>query len=244
MNSSNHCLSMSPVAIFRFSPTEGPAYFADWLDAHGLAWQLFALDAGAQVPADARAFAGIGMMGGPMSVNDALPWVAPVGALLRDAVATKVPVIGHCLGGQLLAQALGARVERAAVAEIGWIDVDVCEATARDEWFGGRGVFTAFQWHFDVFALPEGATRVLTNRFNANQAYVVDDRHIGLQCHVEMTRELTETWVSSGADELPATSSASLQNAEDIRHDLDARVAALNAVADDIYARWARGLVR
>ena len=75
---------MRPIAIFRFSLTEGPAYFAEWLDAHGLAWQLIALDAGASVPTDPRAFAGIGMMGGPMSVNDGLAWTAPLGVLLRD----------------------------------------------------------------------------------------------------------------------------------------------------------------
>jgi GMP synthase-like glutamine amidotransferase len=235
---------MLPIAIFRFSPSDGPAHFGDWLDAKGLAWQLIALDAGAQVPADARAFAGIGMMGGPMSLNDGLPWVAPMTALLRDAVAARVPVLGHCLGGQLLAQALGARVSRAPVAEIGWLGVEVCAADARAEWFGGRAAFTAFQWHYDAFSLPEGATRVLTNRFNANQAFVIDGCHVGFQCHVEMTRELTESWVASGGDELPATSSASLQNAADIRRDLDARVAALNAVADAIYARWARALVR
>ena len=95
-----------PVAIFRFSRTEGPAYFAEWLEARGIEWQLVALDEGTPVPVDPRAFAGIAMMGGPMSVNDALPWKAPLSSLLRAAVDSEVPVIGHCLGGQLLAQAL------------------------------------------------------------------------------------------------------------------------------------------
>jgi GMP synthase-like glutamine amidotransferase len=235
---------MRPIAIFRFSPTEGPAYFADWLDAQGLPWQLFALDEGDAVPADPRAFAGIGMMGGPMSVNDGLAWSAPLGALLRAAVGDGIPVIGHCLGGQLLAQALGAPVTRAPVAEIGWVDVAVCDAAARREWFGGRASFTTFQWHYDVFALPPDATRVLTNAFNADQAYVIADRHIGFQCHIEMTRELVGTWLASGAHELPAQSSAAVQSAADIRRDLDARVAGLGAVAGAVYARWAQGLAR
>ena len=71
---------------------------------------------------------------------------------------------------------------------------------------------------------------------------MVDDRHIGFQCHIEMTRELVETWLATGARELPAASSPPLQSAADIRRDLDARVAALHAVADDVYARWAQGL--
>jgi GMP synthase-like glutamine amidotransferase len=184
------------------------------------------------------------MMGGPMSVNDGLAWIAPLGALLRDAVDAGIPVIGHCLGGQLLAQSLGAPVTRAPVAEIGWLDVAVCDVPARRDWFGGRSSFTTFQWHYDAFALPAGATRLLTNRFNQNQAYVVAGRHVGLQCHIEMTRELVEAWLRTGANELPRVSSPARQSAADIRGDLDAHVASLNAVAGDVYARWARGLPR
>lgn len=235
---------MRPIAIFRFSPTEGPGYFAEWLDARRMPWTIVALDAGAPVIADSRAYAGIAMMGGPMSVNDDLPWVAPLTALLRDAIAKDVPVIGHCLGGQLLARALGAPVARTPVPEFGWLDVEVCDVAAGRDWFGGRTRFTTFQWHYDAFALPAGATRVLTNAFNANQACVIGERHIGFQCHIEMTRELVDTWLATDVAELPATSTASEQTAADIRRDVDARLAALHAVASDVYARWAQGLTR
>ena len=109
---------MRPVAIFRFSPGDEPGHFADWLAARGHPWRLIALHDGEPVPTSSAHCAGIGMMGGPMSVNDGLPWVPPMESLLRDAVARGVPVIGHCLGGQLLAKALGARVARAAVGEL------------------------------------------------------------------------------------------------------------------------------
>jgi GMP synthase-like glutamine amidotransferase len=231
---------MRPIAILRFSRTEGPAYFADWLDARGLPWQLVALDAGAHVPRDPRDFAGIGMMGGPMSVNDALPWIEPACALLRDAVDARVPVIGHCLGGQLLARALGATVARAAQTEIGWIDVDATADAA--SWFGERQRFTAFQWHYDAFELPRGATRVLANAFNPNQGYTIDDRHIGLQCHVEMTADLVDTWCRAAPDELPGVSTPALMSEADIRAVLDTRIAHLNGVASSIYARWATKL--
>jgi GMP synthase-like glutamine amidotransferase len=231
---------MRPIAILRFSRTEGPAYFADWLDARGLPWQLVALDAGDAVPGDPREFAGIGMMGGPMSVNDALPWIEPACALLRDAVDARVPVIGQCLGGQLLARALGATVARAAQTEIGWIGVDV-DAHA-GAWFGERPRFTAFEWHYDAFELPRGATRVLSNAFNPNQGYTLDDRHIGLQCHVEMTAALVDTWCRAAPDELPPASTPALMSEADIRADLPARVAHLNDVAASIYARWATKL--
>jgi len=235
---------MRPIAVFRFSPTEGPAHFAEWLDRESLPWELIAIDAGAQVPDDARRYAGIGMMGGPMSATDALAWIAPLSELLRNAVSHDVPVIGHCLGGQLLAQALGARVRRTAVPEIGWIDVEATDVHAQNAWFGGRSRFTPFQWHYDVFDVPAGATRVLKNHFNANQGYVINDRHIGFQCHIEMTRELVETWCASGAEEIAAPGTPPRQSGDEIVRDLTNRLAALQAVADGVYARWAEGLAR
>jgi GMP synthase-like glutamine amidotransferase len=181
-------------------------------------------------------------MGGPMSVNDALAWIAPLSAFVRRAVERGVPVIGHCLGGQLLAQSLGARVTRTPTPEIGWIDVEVQDASRGREWFGARDRFTAFQWHYDVFDLPQGAVPLLRNAFNPNQAFVVDMRHIGFQCHVEMTRELVETWCGTGAAELPERSQGPLQSRADILGAADARLRELNAVADGIYDRWAQRL--
>jgi GMP synthase-like glutamine amidotransferase len=233
---------MRPVAIIRFSPTEGPGHFGEWLERHGIQRRVIALDQGDAVPADPRAFAGIGMMGGPMSANDPLAWNAPLLALLRQAVADDIPVIGHCLGGQLFAKALGARVSPTAKPEIGWGEVEVSDdATAA--WFGGRDRFTTFQWHYDVFELPPGTTRVLTNVFNPQQAYAFG-KHIGFQCHIEMTREMVETWCRSGAGELPVNSKGATQSRDDIFRDLDPRLAALSQVADDVYARWATGLAR
>lgn len=235
---------MRPIAIFRFSETEGPAHFAQWLDRASLPWQLIAVDKGDGIPPDPRAFSGIGMMGGPMSANDNLAWIEPLSRLLREAIDGDIPVIGHCLGGQLLARALGARVARTPVPEIGWIDVETTDADAAQAWFGGRARFTPFQWHYDVFDLPEGTTRVLTNAFNANQAYVAGERHIGFQCHIEMTADLVETWCRTGAKETAGPGTPARQSRDEILRDLNGRVAALQAVAGGVYARWSQGLSR
>ena len=98
-------IPVKPVAIFRHSATEGPGYFATYLDRTGVPWQLVRVDAQEAVPADADRFSGLVFMGGPMSVNDDLPWIAPALRLIRQAVARHVPVLGHCLGGQLMAKA-------------------------------------------------------------------------------------------------------------------------------------------
>ena len=233
---------MRPVAIFRFSPTEGPGHFGEWLERQRVPHRIIALDQGEPVPEDASGFAGIGMMGGPMSANDELPWNAPLLALLRQAVGDDVPVIGHCLGGQLFAKALGARVSPTKTPEIGWGEVTVTDY-ATTTWFGGRDRFTTFQWHYDIFELPHGATRVLTNAVNPQQAFQFG-KHIGFQCHIEMTRDMVETWCRSGAGELPPQSTGAIQSRHDMFRDLDARLAALSRVADDVYARWAIGLAR
>jgi len=233
---------MKPVAIFRFSATEGPGHFGEWLDAQGIPWELVALDHGEMVPADPRAFAGVAMMGGPMSANDDLPWNAPLLGLVRDAVASDVPVIGFCLGGQLFARALGAEVKRTAAPEIGWGVVTTPDPALRD-WFGGRERFTTFQWHYDVFGLPPGSKRALTNAVNPEQGFVLG-KHIGMQCHVEMTREMVDTWCCTGGPELPVRSTGATQSREAILDHVQARLAELATVADDIFAHWSRGFAR
>ena len=127
---------MKPVAIFRHAPSEGPGYFATFLDSHGIPWQLFRIDAGEALPADARQFSGLVFMGGPMSVNDDLPWIPHSLELIRQAAQADIPVLGHCLGGQLMAKALGGVVGRNPVKEIGWGEVVVANNATANTWFG------------------------------------------------------------------------------------------------------------
>ena len=124
--------------------------------------------------------------------------------------------------------------------EIGWIDVDADNPVA-SSWLGGRTRFTTFQWHYDIFALPPGTVRLLTNAFNPNQAFSLG-KHIGFQCHIEMTREMIETWCRTGADELPAQPAGAKQSRSEIMRDVDARLSELSRVAGDVYAHWAQGL--
>jgi GMP synthase-like glutamine amidotransferase len=235
---------MKTVAIFRASSTEGPGYFATYLERRSIAWQLVKLDAGERVPRDARQFSGLVFMGGPMSVNDDLPWIAPALELVRDAVRKDVPLLGHCLGGQLIAKALGGTVRAAPVKEIGWGEVRVADNEVAREWLGALPAFETFQWHGEAFSIPPGATRVLENPYCANQAYALG-KHFGMQCHVEMTRELIESWLATGGDELSASrASPAVQEPAEITRDMERRLTALNDVANRIYDRWSEGLSR
>ncbi len=235
---------MKPVAVFRFSDTEGPGHFATFLDASRLPWTLVKLDEGDAVPASSQAFAGLAFMGGPMSANDELPWTQPVLALMRDAVGRGVPVIGHCLGGQMLARALGGEVSRNAVKEIGWNPVRVEDTALAREWFGaGLSEFTTFQWHGDTFTIPPGGERILTGAHCPNQAYVVDGRHLGMQCHVEMTPKMIASWIGSGSGEVRENlASPAVQPVEEIRQQMPQKLPQLSRTAERLYTRWSKNL--
>lgn len=234
---------MKPVAIFRHSPTEGPGYFATYLDARRIPWTLVRLDEGEPVPADACAFGGLVFMGGPMSVNDDLPWIPGVMSLIREAVASDVPVLGHCLGGQLMSKALGGKVGRNPVKEIGWGTVDVADHPVAREWFGpDLRSFESFHWHGETFSIPDGAVRIMGNRNCENQGFVLG-RNLGMQCHVEMTEQLIDSWCETGAGEIEENrSSPSVQTPAQMKAKMQEKIAAMRRVADRLYDRWTQGL--
>lgn len=235
---------MKPVIIFRHAATEGPGYFATYLSRHGIPWQVVKIDAGEAVPGDPRAFSGMVLMGGPMSVNDDLPWIPALLDLIRAAVDAGVPVIGHCLGGQLMAKALGGAVTRNPVKEIGWGRVDIVGHSPADAWFGAQlRSFDAFHWHGETFSIPPGAVRVLSSPYCENQAFALGP-HFAMQCHVEMTEELIRSWCQDWWKEVRSLAARvpSVQTPEEITDAIERKVGTLNAVADRIYDRWIKGL--
>jgi GMP synthase-like glutamine amidotransferase len=235
---------MKPVAIFRHSPTEGPGYFAEYLDRAKIPWELICIDQGDPVPDSLDRFGGLAFMGGPMSVNDSLAWIAPVMALIQRAVAKGMPVLGHCLGGQLMSKALGGRVTAASTKEIGWGAVQVEDTALAREWFGAPGRFLSFHWHGETFSIPPGAQRLLSSEWCENQAFVLGP-HLAMQCHIEMTRALVESWCETGRREIERSrSSPGVQPSEQILERIDERVGALHALADRVYGRWTQGLAR
>lgn len=233
---------MKPVAIFRHLAHEGAGYLAEFLVERNIPTQLIAIDAGAAVPARAADFSGLVFMGGSMSVNDDLSWIPQSLALIRDAVAQDIPVLGHCLGGQLMAKALGGVVTRNPVKEIGWGEVQVAEHVLARQWLGEMSAFPAFHWHGETFSLPAGATLLLSSVHCPHQAFVLG-KHLALQCHVEMTEEMIATWYQECAVEVLASQgSPAVQLAAQMWLDSLTALPQLRVTANRLYSRWIEGL--
>ncbi|OQX06658.1 MAG: glutamine amidotransferase [Desulfobulbaceae bacterium A2] len=235
---------MLPVAVFTHITSEGPGYLADYLARRGIPWQQLPVDAGAAVPATPEDFSGLVFMGGPMSVNDDLGWIAEECTLIRAAMALGRPVLGHCLGAQLMAKALGASVGANPCKEMGWGAVRAEDNPTARLWLGDEKNFPAFHWHGETFGLPAGAMRILSGPHCANQGFVYDSLHLGLQCHVEMTEAMIDSWCGLWASDLARATGPGVQDAAAMRADVAVQLPRMRALADRLYDRWSAGLPR
>lgn len=181
-----------------------------------------------------------------MSVNDPLPWIEPVCALIRDAVARDIPVIGHCLGGQLISKALGGSVSGNPVKEIGWGEALATDDDIARHWLGELAAqpATVFQWHGETFSIPPGASRLFASAYCANQMYALGP-HLGMQCHVEMTPEMIATWCEQWADEALAVADLpSAQTPAEMQAGIAAGLPAMRRLSERLYSVWIEGLRR
>ena len=138
------------------------------------------------------------VLGGPQHVpaEDKYPYLVPEKALIRKAVEQDVPLLGICLGGQLLAHALGAEVRRHSMIELGFFEVQLTDEGLTDPLFQGLPDHQQiFHWHVDVFDIPTGGVRLATSENAPNQAFRYGRRAYGLQYHIEVTPDMFHTWL-------------------------------------------------
>ena len=194
---------MMKMAVLQHVPFEGPAAIADWAAARKIGVTVRHLYRGDPLP-DLPEFDMLTVMGGPMSANDerALPWLAPEIARVGDAIASDKIVLGVCLGAQIIAKALGAKVYKGAQKEIGWFPVRAEAAHALFE--GLPREFMAFHWHGETFDLPAKAERLASTPLTPNQAFAVGKKVLGLQFHMEATKESVNALMANAANEIGA----------------------------------------
>ncbi len=226
------------VVVFRHVPFEDAGLIAHIVGTRGFELRYFDLFRHPDAVVDWRAADGLVVMGGPMSANDDLPFIRRELAILTEALAARKPVLGVCLGSQLLARAAGARVYRNPVKEIGWAPVRWTEDARQDPLFGGLpSPETLFHWHGETFDLPDGAVWLASSDACRHQAFRLDDRTYGLQFHLEVTPDMIEDWCrqdtnSGDVRELPAPI------------DAHANAVRLAELAQHVFGRWADLLVQ
>jgi GMP synthase-like glutamine amidotransferase len=191
--------------VLQHVAVEGPGTLASYLAARGWTLATVALYEGVHLPEDAREYQAVIVMGGPMGVYDEAeyPFLRDEHQFLTRVLGQGVPLLGICLGSQLLAKALGARVYRNPQKEIGWYTVDLTPAGAIDPLFAGlTSPVPVFQWHGDAFDLPPGARLLASSPLCTHQAFRYGDRVYGLLFHLELTPDIIHSWIATFHDEL------------------------------------------
>lgn len=219
------------IHVWQHVPFEGPAFIAEWAHQQGLGVRCIPAWEGPPPPPDAGTRL-VAIMGGPMSIHDEHehPWLIAEKQRLREVIASGLPVLGVCLGAQMIADVLGAAVTRNAHREIGWFPVKRDEALA-PTWLGASWPVTldVLHWHGETFAIPKGAVRIAGSAACANQGFLYGDRIIGLQCHLETTAGSLEALISHCANELDG--SLYVQSPDHLREGLAGAVAMQQVLA-------------
>jgi GMP synthase-like glutamine amidotransferase len=221
---------------------ETPGLIAEVLAAQGVALETVRTFLGEPVPRVIDRYDGLIVIGGPMGVyeQDQHPFLTDEIHLLQDAVRRDVPVLGVCLGSQLLAAALGAPVTPGPRKEIGWFPVTLSsQARERDPWRVLPRIFTALHWHGDVFALPNGAVTLASSGLTTHQAFQYGPAAFGILFHLEITEAILAGMVATFAEELRH---AGIDGREIISQAANF-LPELNVLGRALFLNWA-GLVR
>lgn len=229
---------MKPVLILQHLDADGPAYLETWLRREGRPFEIFNSQAGQGFPDSMQDYAALAVLGGEMSANDPLPSLRQAERLILQAMQLNRPVIGHCLGGQLMARALGAQVSSSPLPEIGWHRVRLGPGPAARSWFGEQTELVVFQWHYDAFGLPEGAEPIAGSDACPCQAFAIGP-HLAMQFHVELDEAKLQAWMSTHDERfLAAAIVPTVHSAAQMRAGLAEHLEAQQRLAARIYARW------
>jgi GMP synthase (glutamine-hydrolysing) len=191
------------VLIIKHVEIEGPGLIEDCLRQERISYQILTLEPGVHLP-KLDAFSHIVILGGPMNVyeEDRYPFLRDEDLFIKEAIQRGKSVLGICLGAQLIAKALGSKVFKAPIKEIGWYDVSLTKIGSNDPLFSNLPKkFPVFQWHEDTFEIPEKAKLLVISDSVLHQAFRYGENAYGLQFHLEVTREMITEWMKTYEEE-------------------------------------------
>jgi len=233
---------MPAVIVIQHVPCETPGTIAHALQSTGTVARYIRTFQGDPVPPTMGDAAGLVVMGGPMGVyeQELYPFLRDEMRLMEDALHREKPILGVCLGSQLLAVTLGASVTRGRQKEIGWHPIRLTPAAARDPlWKGCPSSFMAYHWHGDVFPLPRGAVALASSPLTVYQAFRYGPNAYGFLFHMEVTRQIIEEMVGTFSDELQEEG----LDGQQLLAASDRLLPSLERIGSTVFRRWA-GLAR
>ncbi|MDD5774203.1 MAG: type 1 glutamine amidotransferase [bacterium] len=191
------------IAIIKHIGCEGPGTLGEFLKTAGLTAKIIELGKGEHLPPADECDAVV-LLGGPMNVyeEDKYPFLKEEDEFVKEIIKKEIPFLGICLGGQILAKALNAKIKKAPEKEIGWYPVNLNYAAYDDPLFKNLyNELIVFQWHEDTFEIPEKCILLAESKTCKNQAFKYGKNAYGFQFHIEVTPQIIEKWVNEYAED-------------------------------------------
>lgn len=232
-----------PVLVLQHAASEGLGTIEDALRTAGYSFQYIKTFAGDVVPAAAGDTPGLVIMGGPMGVYeyDQYPFLRQEMKLIESFLKDEKPILGVCLGSQLLASTLGVEVKKGPRKEIGWFQIHLRDEVASDPLWKDLlskdqpKSFTAYHWHGDIFDLPKGAVSLASSDLTAQQAFRYRKNAYGFLFHMEVTREQIQNMLREFDDEIRQEKLDSTA----ILSQSTINLPAMQKIGSAVFARWA-----
>ena len=230
---------MKPVLILENQLPEKRAYLGTWLEANNIPHEVFNAETHKEFPSSMNDYSALAIMGGAMSVNDPYYTHRQAEVLILQCMYKDIPVIGHCLGGQLIAKALGAKVDRSPSPEIGWQQIMYLDEPETKQWFGENPTSKVIHWHYDAFEVPQGAKLLASNDSCPNQAFSIG-KALAMQFHIEIDENKVDVWVSEDDDNWKSARETydSVQEKFQILNGIKSKLEKHQKTADNIYTHW------
>jgi GMP synthase (glutamine-hydrolysing) len=234
---------MSKVWVIQHAPCETLGTIADALSAVDIPVETVRTFEGEPVPKTLEGFDGLILMGGPMGVyeQDRYPFLRDEIRLIQESLKNDRPILGVCLGSQLLASALGARVSPGREKEIGWHPVRLTDAAREDPlWKGVDDSFTAYHWHGDIFELPSGAVSLASSDLTRHQAFRYGRNAYGTLFHMEVTGAIIRNMVKTFGGELHEAGI----DGQALLSETGKHLRRLQAIGKTVFGRWAASVAQ